>query len=71
MNESIHECYHKSSAEIQKEDLKWMFQIYTGENDDIIDRDCWRNARVVVVEQVVKRMIPVSKQEVLIDFFQN
>lgn len=48
-----------------------MFQIYTGENDDIIDRDCWRNVRIIVVEEIIKRMIPLSKQEVLIHFFQN
>jgi uncharacterized NAD(P)/FAD-binding protein YdhS len=69
IDECLSSCYENSTSEKQMNVLKWLINIFLVENE--FDRDCWLNVRVVVVDHILKKAIALTKQEVLIQFFQE
>lgn len=68
IDECLFCCYEKNDNFRQADDLRWMINFYWHHN---IDTDCWMNIRVVLVDQILRKAIRMTKQEVLINIFQE
>ena len=68
INDCLIQCFQKQTKQKQTEYLNWMVKLFWHEH---LDRDCWMNFRVIIVDEFLRKAIKLASQEVAIEFFYS